>query len=431
MNTPTVTWRQTVAAAVAVVVALVGVVVLFSSDGLPAVNASASPATRWFVHRPTGYVVLVDGYGGRALARMDAESDGDQISVTEGGAVAYLLNDTTAEVTPIETADLRFGAPVELTALGDGRAVVGVGPAGLTVVNPVDGQASTLPLVGEPLDFEVDFASPPVIAPDGVGVDHRRPGPAADELDVVVGRRPRPRRRSDAVARRRTNRSCSTRRIGGRASVMVRGSSSTPTRTRARSSARSVGRPGRAVGSERTTTCGAWRSTASPSGPPSTDSTSTVPIRSPSPATPVWSCGVRHPRWCGSTGAAQRLLDDRPMSVAPDADLEVTSTVDLVWVDDVAGDLVWAVNPWEINAIEKDGAGTFEVGEDGTLIEEGDVGDSTTPTPDDPAAGQVIPRHAGRQRCRRPASRRRRPGHRPFRFVGPGAGHRERLRPRR
>ena len=70
MNTPTVTWRQTVAAAVAVVVALVSVVVLFSSDGLPAVNAAASPATRWFVHRPSGSVVLVDGYGGRALAKM-------------------------------------------------------------------------------------------------------------------------------------------------------------------------------------------------------------------------------------------------------------------------------------------------------------------------------------------------------------------------
>ena len=54
------------------------------------------------------------------------------------------------------------------------------------------------------------------------------------------------------------------------------------------------------------------------------------------------------------------------MSVAPDADLEVTSTVDLVWVDDVDGNFVWAINPWEINAIEKDGAGTFEVGEDGT-----------------------------------------------------------------
>ena len=54
------------------------------------------------------------------------------------------------------------------------------------------------------------------------------------------------------------------------------------------------------------------------------------------------------------------------MSFAPDAELEVTSTVDLVWVDEVDGNFVWAVNPWEINAIDKDGAGTFVVGEDGT-----------------------------------------------------------------
>ena len=70
----------------------------------------------------------------------------------------------------------------------------------------------------------------------------------------------------------------------------------------------------------------------------------------------------------------------------------MTSTVDLVWVDDVLGDLVWAANPWEINAIEKNGAGTYEVGEDGTEIEEGDVADGTTPTPDDPAAGPFVPR---------------------------------------
>ena len=119
----TVTWRQTVAAAVAVVVALVGVVVLFSSDGLPAVNAAASGATRWFVHRPSGYVVLVDGYGGRAVARVNAKGSGEEISVAEGGALAYLVNDTTAEVKPIETADLRIGAPVGLQALGGGQAV--------------------------------------------------------------------------------------------------------------------------------------------------------------------------------------------------------------------------------------------------------------------------------------------------------------------
>ena len=96
-------------------------VVLFSSDGLPAVNAASSGATRWFVHRPTGSVVLVDGYGARAVARINATSSGEQISVAEGGALAYLVNDTTAEVRPIETADLRIGAPVGLAVLGADR----------------------------------------------------------------------------------------------------------------------------------------------------------------------------------------------------------------------------------------------------------------------------------------------------------------------
>ena len=73
VNTPTVTWRQTVAAAVAVVVALVSVVVLFSSDGLPAVNAAACAGDALVRASPVRPVVLVDGYGGRALARIPAE----------------------------------------------------------------------------------------------------------------------------------------------------------------------------------------------------------------------------------------------------------------------------------------------------------------------------------------------------------------------
>ena len=40
-------------------------------------------------------------------------------------------------------------------------------------------------------------------------------------------------------------------------------------------------------------------------------------------------------------------------------------TVDLVWVDEVDGDQVWAVNPWGVNAIDKNGADIFVVGEDG------------------------------------------------------------------
>ena len=141
MTVSTVTWRQAVAAIAAVVVALLAVTVVFNSDGLPAVDASSARATRWFVHRPSGTVVLDDGYGGRAIASIDSEANGADISVAEAAAGAYLLNDNTAEVRPIETADLRFGAPVELAALGGGRAISAVGPGGLTVVNPVDGEA--------------------------------------------------------------------------------------------------------------------------------------------------------------------------------------------------------------------------------------------------------------------------------------------------
>ena len=73
MSITTVTWRQAIAAIIAVVVGLFAVTVVLSSDGLPAVDASSSRALHWFVHRPSGKVVLVDGYGGRAIASIDAE----------------------------------------------------------------------------------------------------------------------------------------------------------------------------------------------------------------------------------------------------------------------------------------------------------------------------------------------------------------------
>ena len=389
MTALTVTWRQTVAATLAVVVALVGVVVLFSSDGLPAVNAAAGGATRWFVHRPTGAVVLVDGYGAKALARVPAESgDGDQISVAEGGAGAFLLNDTTAEVKPIETAELRLGAAVGLSALGGGRAVSQVGPTGLTVVNPDDGRASALPLVGEPLNFDVDLASAPVVAPDGVvwtidgSVLRRTSSTSTSDVDLGLGA------------------GATLSLVGAEPLVLDRANH------RAR------------LGD------GSWQSLATDVDP------SELVGQVSGPAGSCGWIGANDDLWCVATdgiaeratiggldldGAdslaiagdagvvvrsapsslvridwrGQRLLGNRPMTVAPDAQLDVTATVDLVWVDDVGGDLVWAINPWEINAIEKNGAGTYEAGDDGTKIENGDVGDSTTPSVDDPNAGKV------------------------------------------
>ena len=112
MTLSTVTWRQAVAAIAATVLTLFAVIVVVRSDGLPAVDAASARATAWFVHQPTGRVVLVDGYGGRALASLDAATPGEQLSVAEGGPGAFLLNGTTAEARAIDSVELRLEPPL-------------------------------------------------------------------------------------------------------------------------------------------------------------------------------------------------------------------------------------------------------------------------------------------------------------------------------
>ncbi len=155
-------------------VALAGLVVVLRSDGLPAVNAASSRATRWVVHEPTGRVVLVDGFGGRALASLDLDAAGDDLFVAEGPGGTYVLDDSTAEVRTIDDADLRLGAPTALAALGDGVAVARSGPSGLIVANPATGEA-TLVTNDEPVDISFDADNGPgvdtsttvALAPDG------------------------------------------------------------------------------------------------------------------------------------------------------------------------------------------------------------------------------------------------------------------------
>ncbi|MEP4651967.1 MAG: hypothetical protein ABJ314_17400, partial [Ilumatobacter sp.] len=156
----TVTWKQVVASVAAVAVALAGLVLVVRADGLPAVDAASSRATRWVVHEPTGRVVLVDGFGGRPLASLDTGVLGDDLFVTEGSGLAFVLDDAAAEVRSIDTADLRVGPPQLIPSLGDGVAVARSGSSGLLVANPQTGEATLLPTGGEPVavPFEADNA---------------------------------------------------------------------------------------------------------------------------------------------------------------------------------------------------------------------------------------------------------------------------------
>ena len=384
MTSSTVTWRQVVAATAATLVALFAVIVVVRSDGLAAVDAASARATAWFVHQPTGRVVLVDGYGGRALASLDAATQGEDITVAEGGPGAFVLNDTTAEAQPIDSAELRLGTPFGLTALGAGRALSGVGQAGLIVVNPDEGEANVVPAEGEPLAFAVPASATTQIAPDGsiwslVDGDLRRttssttqtiPLGVDDALLSIVGNVP-------LVVDRVNNRA----RLGD----------------------------------------APWQDL--PTDAPASE----IVVQVPGPPSSCGWVAANDDLWCVSSGGLEQsstiagldvdgadflaiagdaaavikrgpssivridwragtILDDVPASVPSDATLVVSATVDLVWVDDLAGDFVWAVNPWGVRAIDKNAQGILVLGDDGAVVDEGESNPSASGADDSAAS---------------------------------------------
>jgi hypothetical protein len=380
----TVTWRQSVAAIAATLLTLFAVIVVVRADGLPAVDAASARATGWFVHQPTGRVVLVDGYGGRALASLGAGSPGEQLSVAEGRLGAFMLNDSTAEARRIDSVELRLGTPFGLSALGSGRALSGVGQAGLVVVNPADDEAIVMPAEGDPISFSVETGTSTQVAPDG-------------SIWSLVG--------GDLV--RTTSTSTQRDRIGVDENAVLSLVGNAPlvldaSRARVR------------LGD------GSWQALTTDADP------SEILVQVPGPQHSCGWVGAGDRLWCVSAGGieedstvigldldggdllaiagqaaavvrrgpssvvrfdwrAGEILDDLPASVSPDASLNVTSTVDLVWIDDVAGEFVWAVNPWGLQAIDKNAQGILVLGDDDAALETGDPGESTSGTADSAA----------------------------------------------
>jgi hypothetical protein len=367
----TVTWRQAAAAIAAVTCALLAVFVLVRADGLPAVDAAAGRATSWFVHQPTGRVVLVDGYGGRALASLDTGAEGQQLAVAEGGPGTFVLNDATAEAQALDSVELRLGTPFGLSALGGGRAIAGVGQAGLVVVDPIDGVANVVPADGEQVSFPVEVAAATRVAPDG-------------SIWSLV----------DGDLRRTTSSGPETVGLGAPGAQLSM-----------------VGNRPFVLDAERRR---AWLDGRWQSLPGDADSSEFV-IQVPGPPAPCGWVGADDELWCidghgvrdaatidgldldgpdslaiaGDAAAVVRrgpsaivrfdwrraeILDERPATVRADAALGVSANVDLVWVDDVAGDFVWSVTPWGIQAIDKNAQGILVLGDDGDVVDDGQSG---------------------------------------------------------
>ena len=369
VNAQAVPWRRAVAIVAVTAAALTAVVAVVRSDGLPAIDASATRATRWFVHRATGRVVLADGYGGRALARLDAAADGSPLAIAEGAGGAYLLDGSSAEARLIDSAALRLGPGVAVAPLAEPDAVAGVGRDGLVVVAPATSEAALLALSGETIPFEVDASAQVIVAPDGAvwSIDARRlvRTTSTDVDDFAIG----------------TGEPLLTL-VGSAAFVLDR------TGARARFHD------------------GDWVAL------PADVQTSELVVQVQGPAADCAWLGADDDLWCigrdgidehvtidgldidgadhlaiaGDAGELirqgppaivridwreQRIYDDVVATVSAGSALSVAASVDMIWVDDSEGDFVWSINPWGLNAISKNDTSTPLLGEFGEVIEDG------------------------------------------------------------
>ena len=390
----TVTWRQATAAAVAVALALVGSILVFRSDGLPAVDAASSRATRWFVHEPSGRVVLVDGFGGRALASLDLANDNAQSFVAEGAGQAFVLDDSSREVRSIDSADLRLGPSQLLGALGGGFGSARSGSSGLLVADPLAGEATFVPTGGDAVDFDFptdvgpgdDPAASVSLAPDGSvwslsgGSLVRSFAEAESEQRLGL---------ENAVLSLVGSEPFVLDRDGERVRLADGDWIDLPADI---DPARAIiQQPGPLaecgwIASDDALAC------VGPDEIVQRIEIADLDARAGDLLAVAGDAGAlirRAPSevvqfdWRGAA-----ILDRAPVTVDADADLAVTATTDVIWIDDRSGDFVWTVHPWGIEGVRKNDVSALEIGEDGEITDDGD-GDSTdTGTPDDGASAE-------------------------------------------
>jgi hypothetical protein len=371
-----VPWRRVVVAVAAVAVVLGGVLVALRADGYPAIDATVPRATRWFVDSATGFVVLADGFSGETLARLDIPGDSTGRSVVQSPSGVAVLDRSSATARRVDTAELRMGPPQSMSLVAAPDAVVGVGQAGLVAVDPRTAQALLLPAEGEQVPFDLGVA--------GQG-DDTRVAPDGSVLTLAGG----------GLTRHTTN--GSEVLAGGLSDAQFTLVGGTPLLLDADRGQARFGD-------------GEWQSL--PDGVPPSE----IVLQEPGPSAECGWLGADDHLWCvgedgfdedvevagldidgadllsiaGDAAALVRratsdivridwrsglLLDgpdDDVASVPAGASLRMSTSIDLVWVDEIDGNTVWAVHPWGINVIRKDDTSSPLIDESGEVLEEGD-----------------------------------------------------------
>ena len=356
----------------AVAAVLATVVVVVRADGFEAVDATAPRATRWFVDRTLDQIVLVDGFAGRPLARLAADVAGPSLEVAQSAGAAVLVNRNAGTIRTVDTVNLRLGPlqPVGLVAAPS--TLIEVGQAGLVAVDRQSADAVVVPPDGEALPFDVGAAGEgdrTRIAADGAvwtlaagrlsrvtsANEQVVASGLSDARFVLIGNRPfvldvdRRRVRFDDgdwvdVPTAVDASEILLQESGPRADcgwIVADDDVWCIDRDGVVESRTIAGLD--ADGADRLAVAG--------------DAAALI-RRAPAEIVRIdWRAGV--------------VLDDVVADVPADGDLAVSTSTDLIWVDQIDGDLVWAINPWGINAIAKNDTTSPLLGESGEVLESG------------------------------------------------------------
>ena len=390
-----VPWRRVAVVFAALALAVSGVFVAFRADGFDAVDATVPRATRWFVDDQLNALVLVDGFAGKLLAKVPLESDSNQFEVVQGPSGASVLDRSGAATSQtIDTAALRVGSAQSLDLVSSPDTIVGLGQSGVVAVQPGVDTGVLLPPEGEPLPFDVgDIGRDDATRVSSDGAVWTIAGGAFARI-TTTGR--------EVFA---TGLGTARFSLAGNTPILLDAD-----RQRVR------------FGD------GDW--VALPDDVPISE----VVVQQPGPPASCGWVGGNDRLWCiGAEGVEERVdidglgidgsdllaiagdagvvvrpgaseivpidwragevldtvdavadnedagaddsEDDDGPGAAPDApadaNFSVASSVDLVWVEDVTGDLVWAINPWGVEVIRKTDQAPL-IGETGDVIEDED-----------------------------------------------------------
>jgi len=394
MRTDGVPFRRVALGLGLIALAVSGILVALRSDGFQATEATVPRATRWFVNALTDQVVLADGFSGRPLARLATGAGTSRVEVYQSAGGAYVVDRTLGRARALDSAALVLGPPINVTLVERASTRIGIGTAGIVAVDPLGSQGVLIPPDADPLPFE--------LGPDVISAA-TRVAPDAAVWTISDGAFVRVTTTSERRVYANGIDSGRVTLVGNTGMLLDEGAGRLRLGAGAWVDLPDGVVPGQVVLQEPgpTAACG-WIAFG--------DQLRCISERGIVESRTIPTLAVGGGEQLAIAGDVAVLVDQAnseivqfdwragsvigrlPIQAGIGARLEVSVSIDLVWVDWTDGRFVWSIHPWGFHTIDKNAASAPLLGEDGQQLEAGQSGQDGAGAPGEGVdAGDALP----------------------------------------